>query len=179
MVALERHSSHPISRALLAAFDDRAEVAGWIRMTPRSSSPTLCRRRAAEWRECPPAGTCVVGSPDFLRSQGVRLEPDMERGLAGVISDGHTPVLVAVDDRVVAVVGIGDPLRPDAAEAVTALRRMGHHVQLLSGDHPAVVARVARALSIPESDARGAATPEDKVAYVQQLAELGACRHGR
>ena len=97
----------------------------------------------------------------------------MERGLAGVISDGHTPVLVAVDDRVVAVVGVGDPIRPDAAEAVAALRRMGHHVQLLSGDHPAVVARVAARAGIPESDARGAATPEEKVAYVQQLASSG------
>lgn len=173
VVALERHSSHPIARALLAAFAD-----------PEALSKVDSRDMEIEFTEVVQTtgggligkrdGRCVmVGSPDFLQLQGVRMDREMEQALDGVIADGHTPVLLAVDGVVTAVMGIGDPLRPDAADAVAALRRMGHHVQLLSGDHPAVVARVADALEIAESDARGAATPEDKLAVVQHLVGAG------
>ena len=173
VVALERHSSHPIARALLAAFADPLQANG-----VDADGAEIAFTEVVESTGGGLAGECagrrvIVGSPDFLQSQEVRPQGEMEQALASVIAAGHTPVLVAVDGSVAAVVGIGDPLRPDAADAVTALRRMGHRVQLLSGDHPAVVARVAHALSIPATDARGSATPEDKLAVVQQLVGVG------
>ena len=45
---------------------------------------------------------------------------------------------------------------------VDALRARGIRVRILSGDHPAVVARVARELGLPEEDAEGGLTPEQK-----------------
>jgi Cu2+-exporting ATPase len=53
------------------------------------------------------------------------------------------------------------------------LRAAGWRVGILSGDHPRVVASVARVLSISESDAVGAATAEDKLRVVEQAAGTG------
>ncbi|MBI0537505.1 heavy metal translocating P-type ATPase [Roseomonas sp. KE2513] len=64
-----------------------------------------------------------------------------------------------------------DPLRPDAAEAVEALRRLGLEVELLSGDAPAAVARAAASLGIAKW--RAAATPTDKAARIEALRAAG------
>ncbi len=56
--------------------------------------------------------------------------------------------------------------RADAAEAVTALRKAGLRVRLLSGDHPAAVARMAGQLDLVHW--RGGATPQSKLAAVRE-----------
>jgi Cu2+-exporting ATPase len=64
-----------------------------------------------------------------------------------------------------------DTLRPDAAEAVSALRALGLGVELVSGDAAAAVAEAAQALGIDRFQAH--ATPEDKAARVQELQAQG------
>ncbi len=67
------------------------------------------------------------------------------------------------------MIGLGDPIRDDAPAAIRNLRQLGYTVHILSGDHPDVVAAVAERLHVPEHQARGAASPEQKVAYLEQL----------
>ncbi|GGD33104.1 heavy metal translocating P-type ATPase [Pseudoxanthomonas indica] len=61
--------------------------------------------------------------------------------------------------------------RPDAAQAVAALRDRGLAIHLASGDGQAAVERFAAALGITQPRARQ--TPEDKLAFVQQLQRQG------
>ncbi len=68
--------------------------------------------------------------------------------------------------------GFADPVRPEAAAAVAALRARGLRVHLLSGDRRAVVDAVADALGIEAR--RGEATPADKQATVAALQADGA-----
>jgi Cu2+-exporting ATPase len=79
-------------------------------------------------------------------------------------------VAVAVDEEIVALAGIGDPLRRDSAEAVQAIRDRGWHVEILSGDHPVVVRFIADQVGIETTAARGAATPEHKLEVVRKKA---------
>jgi Cu2+-exporting ATPase len=60
-----------------------------------------------------------------------------------------------------------EDLRPDAHATVAALTAQGIQVHLLSGDLPESVARVARQAGI--DDARGACTPQDKLAFLRGL----------
>jgi Cu2+-exporting ATPase len=113
----------------------------------------------------------VVGSPKFVRSQGATMSDELAAAEKRVVSSAATPVLVAVAGRVVAVAGLADPLRDDARAAVDALRRLGWQPQILSGDHPDVVRTVARQLGVPDGDAQGGATPEEKVVFVRQAAQ--------
>jgi Cu2+-exporting ATPase len=64
-----------------------------------------------------------------------------------------------------------DPLRPDAAEVVAALRARGLEVELLSGDRTATVAEVARRLGIDRW--RAELAPAEKVARLEELARAG------
>lgn len=64
-----------------------------------------------------------------------------------------------------------DTIRDDAAETIQALRKDGMAVEILSGDRPAAVARVADALAIDRTQA--SATPTDKIARLEELARQG------
>ena len=67
---------------------------------------------------------------------------------------------------------LDDVPRAEARDVVRALAGDGARIILLSGDHPARAARIAADLGI--SDARGAATPEGKLAHVRELQQGGA-----
>ena len=101
----------------------------------------------------------VVGSPQFVRQQGCEIPAEIERAERETIAATATPVLVAVDGRAVAVAGLGDPLRPDAADSLDRLRKLGWKIRILSGDHPEVVAAIGRQLGIEAGrcDGRGLA----------------------
>jgi P-type Cu2+ transporter len=75
-------------------------------------------------------------------------------------------VWIARDDEVVALVALGDRIRPDSAAAVAQLKDAGWNVGLLSGDQPALAARVAAAVGIPPENVFGRQTPEDKLRHV-------------
>ncbi|MBI1373291.1 MAG: heavy metal translocating P-type ATPase [Phycisphaera sp.] len=109
-----------------------------------------------------------IGGAPYLRARGVELSVWAIDTVEACVDDGLTGVMVAVDGMVVAVAGVGDTLRPDAAEAVDALRRRGWRIGVLSGDHPRVVQRVAARLGINAADAHGRVTPEDKARVVRE-----------
>jgi Cu2+-exporting ATPase len=99
----------------------------------------------------------------------MRIPADLARVADSMVAEGLSPVFVAVDDRVTGVAGIGDALRPDSRDTVNALRARGIRVQILSGDHPDIVARVAAHLGLSSADAIGALTPEAKKEMVAAL----------
>lgn len=169
VAALEAHSAHPVGVAVRA-------VAGTP--PPDESPPPEVR----ETVQTPGGGLTglvdghrlVVGAPRFVRAQGVAVPAEMDAAQQEAVAAGLTPVLVAVDGNCTAVVGLGDPIREDAADALAELRRLGWQIRMLSGDHPEVVAAVAQRLRIAAGAALGNATPEEKVAYVERVGEHGS-----
>jgi len=163
VAALERHSTHPIGRALGQAAD-RADVVAdaYVEETPGGGVEGTVGQRQV-----------LVGSPAFVARRLGPLDPDRAHTLDAITAEGLTPVLVAVDGRVRAVAGLGDPLRDDAVAAVAELRARGWKVGILSGDHPAVVAAVGRALGLEAAACRGAVSPEDKARQVAADARQG------
>jgi Cu2+-exporting ATPase len=161
--ALERHSAHPIARALVTGDDATATLtAGDVEQTVGGGIiGTVAGRRL------------LVGSPAFVGQQGCQIPSEMEDALRQTIAAAATPVLVAVDGRAVAVAGLGDPLRPDAAASLDRLRQLGWKIRILSGDHPELVAAIGRQLGIAAEDAVGGASPEDKLAAVREAAADG------
>ena len=146
VLALEAESSHPLA-------------AGFRNAWPDIAPPAACDTthvRGAGVRGTVDGHAVVVGSPAFVRARAVAAHTlgDIERTL--------TPVLVAVDGEIVAAAGLGDPVRPDAAAAVTQLREHGWRVSVLSGDAQPVVAALGERLALPAAACEGGASPEDK-----------------
>jgi Cu+-exporting ATPase len=80
----------------------------------------------------------LLGSRSLLEREGVS---DLDR-FEG--SPGTSAVGVVVDGRLVAVIQLEDPIRPEARAAVEELESLGISVALLSGDRSSVVSRVAQ-----------------------------------
>jgi len=159
VLALERHSAHPIATGFAAAWPDvrEARAEAVTSTTGGGLEGVVDGRRVA------------VGSPAFVLSRAA--DPE---GLAAADGAGaHTPVLVAVDGRVTARAGFGDAVRPDAAPTLRALRARGWRTRLLSGDAPDVVRAVGARLGFGPAECVGGASPEDKLGAIESLANEG------
>ncbi len=155
--ALERHSEHPLAKALVqAAGAVSAPPVEQVRNEPgRGLSGRL---GGVEIR---------VGAPGFV---GLEHIPDAVRPPA--THSQATAVWLARAGEVLGVFWFADQPRPRVQETVAELKELGLEVVLLSGDRPEAVAMFAAGAGIDE--AHGGMTPEDKVAYVRQRQERGA-----
>jgi Ca2+-transporting ATPase len=81
------------------------------------------------------------------------------------IEDGHVQL---------GAVALHDPLRETAAPALRSARAAGVDVRMLTGDHPATAATIARALGLDASAVVARATPADKLRLVEELQRGGA-----
>ena len=112
----------------------------------------------------------VIGTDALLRDWGV--DPGAAVAHAERMSgEGRSPLIVAVDGVMVGVLGVADPVKPDAAAQVARLKRLGCEVVLLTGDHRGTAERVAREVGIERVFAR--VLPEEKAARVAALQAEG------
>ena len=106
-----------------------------------------------------------IGRPSWLKEQGVAAP---ESWWSGDGLEGSL-VMLGVGDRAVALWGLGDAVRPDAAIAVRALRRMGIQPWLVSGDRLEACLAVAAAVGIEEACVVGGAMPAEKADRLVEL----------
>jgi Cu2+-exporting ATPase len=86
-------------------------------------------------------------------------------------AEGRTVVVVAVDGRATALIGISDAPRPTAKAAVSALREEGVEIVMLTGDNQATAERIGRELGIREVIAE--VLPGDKAGKIAKLQRAG------
>ena len=91
--------------------------------------------------------------------------------LAGLEADGKTAMLVGVDNSLLGVIAVADTLKPEALEAIAALKARGIKVVLLSGDNQRTADAVARQVGIERVIAE--VLPDDKVNVIRQLQREG------
>ena len=161
VLALERHASHPVAAGFRAAWD------GLEHPEARDVTVTPGGGIAGEVD----GHHVVAGSPAFVRRSLAAQAPGPTAGpdVAGAL----TPVWVAVDGRIVARAGFGDPVRAEARAAIDGARARGWRVALLSGDHPDVVASVGARLGFTAAEVEGGASPERKREVVEAAAARG------
>ena len=160
--SVERGSEHPLGEAVVRAATARhlalAEPAGFEATTGGGVRGVIDGRRV------------LVGSPRFMLEAGVdvsALASDAER-LRGV---GATAILIAIDGKLAGLLGVSDPVRAGAAEAVQALKAEGVRLVMLTGDNRTTALAVAGKLGIAEVEAE--VLPQDKAAAVQRLKSEG------
>ena len=157
MAAVERGSEHPLGLAV-------------VRAAEGGDAPI---RPAADFEALPGRGVCATVAARRLWAGGPRLA--VERGatlpaeMAAAERRGETAVLLGEDERVLAVFGLADRPRPQAADAVHRLReRVGiSHVVMLTGDSERVASAVAAQVGVAEW--RAGLLPADKLAAVGAL----------
>jgi Cd2+/Zn2+-exporting ATPase/Cu+-exporting ATPase len=153
----ERASEHPLARAVLA----HAAAAGIEPREPErfESVPGRGVSVTAGGR------TIVAGSRAFLAECGVAVPA------AGAASGAGTEILVACDGVALGTIEVADALRPQAIEAVAALRAMGLRTILLTGDAADVAREIGGRLGVDEIGA--GLLPAAKLERVRDLTRAG------
>jgi heavy metal translocating P-type ATPase len=164
----ENPSEHPLARAIVRAAREvgvEPERAEQFRAMPGQGVRALIRGRLVE-----------IGRPCKETNTDIHNETCMDERAAKAVADleysGHTAVLVRVDGRAVAVLGIADRLRPAAARAVARIREVaGSAPLLLTGDNESAAALIAAESGI--EDVRAGLLPAEKVETVRALEASG------
>jgi len=129
-----------------------------------------CTRRAGASGAEPLDRAAALGAVEALADDGLRVLAVASRhfpALPGRLS----PEAVERDLTFLGLVGLHDPPRPEAQAAIEECQGAGIRVVMISGDHPATAAAIARHLGITSVHARAA--PEQKIEIVRALQRRG------
>jgi Cd2+/Zn2+-exporting ATPase len=158
--ALEARSQHPLARAIL-----EYAQAQEVRFTP-----------AEDFRAVTGAGTeglvggkrLYIGHPRFFAEKGLQMPAGVDKQIEVLQGQGKTVIIVATDEAPNGLFAIADPLRPEAAELVSGLKKAGiHRVVMLTGDNLMAARAIAAQAGIDEVHAE--LRPEEKATKVAEL----------
>jgi heavy metal translocating P-type ATPase len=155
----ERKSEHPLARAIVA----RAMELATPLADPDEFSYTPGKGVRVTYR----GEEILVGSRALMTQYGMRSTLPVN----GNGSAGASEVYVARGGQLLGSIRIADVLRPEAKNAVAAMRQMGLKTVLLSGDSQSVTSSVGRDLGVEE--AVGELLPEQKAKWVSDLRGKG------
>ncbi|BFR48995.1 heavy metal translocating P-type ATPase [Nitratidesulfovibrio sp. HK-II] len=115
----------------------------------------------------------AIGNAAFMAAEGVAGHDaaSVTARANALAEQGRTPLYMAVDGRMGALLGVADPLKPEAPEVVRRLRAMGVRVVMLTGDNRRTALAVARQAGI--EDVRAEVLPDQKEQAVSALQAEG------
>jgi P-type Cu+ transporter len=166
--SVEKRSEHPLARAIVDAATEKgvtpAEVSNFL-TTPGGGVEAVLE-----------GDRVLVGTPRFLQERGVGglvgpSPQDLSLGFGIESAAGISLVAVAVNERLVGVLGLTDVPKQSAAEAITALRGEGLEVIMLTGDGREAAGRIAKQLGLREIEAE--LRPAEKVSRIERLRKQG------
>jgi len=149
--SVERLSEHPLAAAVMAAAKEQnleaLEAKGFEYIVGRGVTASI-------------AGKAVlVGSAAFLTENGI--------SISTVKTTEGTSLFVAHGGEFIGTLAVADSLRPEAVQAVDALRGMGLWLELLTGDTQQAADELAKQAAFDRVS--GQMLPEDKLHRVDEL----------
>lgn len=114
----------------------------------------------------------IIGNVTLLEDEKVDIPDYIYKDVNDLILNGHTIVLVSINNECKLLIGIKDQIRPTVKEELNRLKRFGvKNLVVLSGDNQGSVNILANELGINE--AYGSMLPQDKVKFIEDLQKHG------
>lgn len=154
LLGLVENSRHPVSVAVAAHLKNAGIIASIV-----------------------PASKSLIGKGIETALDGQRLRAGNSSWLhlsdnelvKPMLARGYSVFCFTINDALLAVYGLEDELRPDAASTIKALQKRGVSVHLISGDDDGAVRTLASKLGIPGDNVRSQNSPADKKDYIDTL----------
>lgn len=107
----------------------------------------------------------------FVERCGGRLDDECRQICDGIAKNGATPLVVALNDRVLGVVALKDVVKPGIKAKFAELRKMEIKTVMVTGDNPLTAAAIAAEAGVDDFVAE--ATPETKIRLIQKYQKEG------
>ncbi|WP_114767691.1 heavy metal translocating P-type ATPase [Vibrio rhodolitus] len=160
--SLEQHSEHPLAKAIV----EQAKLQGASLVSVDNFDNMRGRGVQAEWQG---QQISVISLP-YAQSIGIDLKP-FATELQQCQNNAWTTVIVTKGDIAQGVIAIADPIKYDAAAAISALKSMGITPVMLTGDNQTVADAIAAQLGIEQVIAQ--VLPDEKANHIQKLKAQG------
>ena len=155
---LEARSEHPIAKAIMAANHSDIMAIQPVVLPGLGLTGNINGKNVA------------LGNASLMLQQSVDITVAKE-ALARMSSLARTPLLLSVDGKLAAVIGVADTVRPESNKVLKALRQLGVRTLMISGDNKRTARKIADELGIDE--VYGEALPQDKARIIRELLDMG------
>lgn len=160
--SLEKASEHPLAEAIVRY----AEEAG-----VEVSQATEFAAEAGQGVSGMVSGRKVLaGNQKMMDAQKVTLD-GMDAEAGKLSEEGRTVLYIAVDQKLLGMIAVADPVKKTSAEAIREMEQMGLDVVMLTGDHEKTARAIQKQLGISRVIAQ--VLPQDKEREVRRLQEEG------
>ena len=184
--SLEQHTRHPLAFALLQEAQRRD-----LALLEVADSRTIAGQGVEGRLQDPLAAglgagvACQVGRPGWLVELGLVAQEAIEAPLNRLEAAGATVLAVSAraygasagdpgpGSQRVALVAVQDQPRPDAAESLAELAKLGLDLGVLSGDRRLAVEQLARQLAVPLDQVAWELLPQQKLERLLQWRQRG------
>lgn len=112
----------------------------------------------------------LVGTAKLMKDRNVDLTY-LQKDIDQLLGEGKTLMIAAVNGKAAGVLAASDPPKKTAIAAITAMKRMGLKVAMITGDNQKTAEAIAKQLGIDRVFAE--VLPEDKASYVKKLQAEG------
>ncbi|WP_347273409.1 heavy metal translocating P-type ATPase [Candidatus Kuenenia sp.] len=146
--SIETHSQHPIARALVKQLEKVCDV----------------KLPVCSLKEIPGKG--ISGTVEDNHYKLISALPDDGNDDSGIIA---STVAIYRNELLVAYACLGDKLRKDAKETITALKKSGIKPHIVSGDNDSTVRNVAKKLELADDSIYAGVSPEEKSTIVNTV----------
>ncbi len=160
--AVEVGSEHPLGEAIVRAAKHRE--LGLPKVDGFEAIPGHGIRGTVEGK------AVLLGNRRLFQREGIDVSA-AQAHMTRLESEGKTAMLVGADAGLAGVIAVADTLKPEAAEAIAALKRERIEVILLTGDNRRTADAIARELGIDHVIAE--VLPADKAKVIQDLQKQG------
>ena len=160
--SLESGSEHPLAAAILAKAKDAElklqKVTGFEAIAGHGIAGKINEQMI------------LFGNSALMDDKGVKYGRYGKK-LEKLSVLGETPMLLAIDGKVAAIIAVADPIKKDSVSAIKRLKEAGIRVLMVTGDNEITAKAVAKRAGITE--VRAQVLPQDKAAVVKDLQQKG------
>jgi Cu+-exporting ATPase len=159
---LEQGSEHPLAQAIVETAKERdielGSVEGFNAIAGHGVEGRVDGR------------SLLFGNEKLMRDRDIAIDAHLEQAQS-MAAQARTPMYLAADNRLLALIAVADPIKADSVAAIRRLQKDGIRVVMLTGDNRDTAKAVAEQVGIEEFFAE--VLPEDKSDKIAELQQQG------
>lgn len=113
----------------------------------------------------------IIGNRSLIENSGIIVPEKALEILMEAEEMAHSGILISMNDEVVGIIAISDPLKPEAADVISILKSMNVKSIMVTGDNWGTARAIAKEVGIDSVFAE--AKPDQKVKKVQEFQKSG------